>query len=93
MMVPMATAVALSAGKTTIDLVGDGSYQHVIHLGSWAFCAPEFGLENSGIETGPGIEHFEITAVLAGIEAILRIDHTQRPDPGFHGFGCRHAAA
>ena len=75
----MAPAVALCAGKKTIDLVGDGSYQDLIHVGSWGFFAPDFGVGNSGIETGPGgVEYFEITAVLAGIEAILRIDRTTR---------------
>jgi len=61
----MATALALLPGKSEIDLFGDGSYQDLISMGSWAFYAPDLGVEKSGLETGPGIENFEITAVLA----------------------------
>jgi len=75
----MAAALALLPGKSEIDLFGDGSFQDLISIGSWAFFAPGLGLESAGVETGPGIEHFEITAVLAGIEAILAIDQTRRP--------------
>jgi len=65
--------------KDEIDVFADGSFQELISFGSWAFYAPDPGLENAGVETGPGIEHFEITAALAGIEAILRVDRTTRP--------------
>jgi ribonuclease HI len=75
----MATAFALPPGKPDILLFGDGSFQDLISMGSWAFYAPGFDLENAGMEPGPGIDYFEITAVLAGLEAILSIDHTQRP--------------
>ena len=75
----MAVPLALLAGKDQIDVFADGSFQELISVGSWAFYAPDPGLENAGIGTGPGIEHFEITAALAGVEAILRVDRTTRP--------------
>jgi hypothetical protein len=51
----------------------------MISLGSWAFFAPGLGLEDTGVESGAGIEHFEIVAVLAGVETIVRLDQTCRP--------------
>ena len=57
MMDSMSTPLALFAGKDEIRLFGDGSYQELISFGSWAFYAPEFGLQNAGVERGRTIEH------------------------------------
>lgn len=70
---------ALISGKEEINVFTDGSFQDLIHLGSWAFFAPELGLENSGLEAGHSVDHFETTAILAGIDAILAVDRTRRP--------------
>ena len=74
----MARPVALEQGKSEIALFGDGSFQDVLSVGSWAFYAPEFGLSNAGVEPGQTVEHFESVALLAGVEAILSIDQTER---------------
>jgi hypothetical protein len=79
MMAYMNGASALIPGESEIGVIADGSYQELIALGSWAFYIPTFELQNSGLESGSSIEHFELTAVLSGIEAILVIDRTPRP--------------
>jgi ribonuclease HI len=75
----MSSVFALAAAKSQIDLFSDGSFQDMISLGSWAFFAPGLGVEDTGVESGTGIEHFEIVAVLAGVETIVRLDQTCRP--------------
>jgi ribonuclease HI len=75
----MATPLALEPGKTEVTLFGDGSFQDLISVGSWAFYASDFGLANAGMEPGQTVEHFESIALLAGLEAILSIDRTRRP--------------
>jgi ribonuclease HI len=75
----MATPLALEPGKTEVTLFGDGSFQDLISVGSWAFYAPDFDLANAGMEPGQTVEHFESVALLAGLEAILSIDRTRRP--------------
>jgi ribonuclease HI len=62
-----------------IDLFSDGSFQDTISFGGWAFFAPELGIEDAGVETAGGIEHLEVVAVLAGVEAIGRLDQERRP--------------
>ena len=75
----MATPLALGPGKTEITLFGDGSFKDLISVGSWAFYAPDFALANAGMESGQTVEHCESIAVLAGLEAILSVDRTERP--------------
>lgn len=75
----MSSVFALAPAKCEIDLFSDGSFQDMISLGSWAFFVPGLGVEDTGVESGAGIEHFEIVAVLAGVETIVRLDQTCRP--------------
>ena len=75
----MSSVFALAPARCKIDLFSDGSFQDMISLGSWAFVAPGLGVEDTGVESGAGIEHFEIVAVLAGVETIARLDQTCRP--------------
>src|SRR3954471_9212082 len=74
----MLVRASLRPGCSEIHVFGDGSYQPSLGLGSWAFCSPGIGLEDVGLEPGPGIENFEILAALAGLEKVLAIDHTRR---------------
>src|SRR3954465_14623361 len=69
----------LPPGGSEIHIFGDGSYQPLLGLGSWAFCSPGIGIEDVGLAPGPGIENFEILAALTGLEKVLAIDHTRRP--------------
>ena len=69
---------ALTGGPSEISLFCDGSYQMLIAVGTWAFGAPALRLEGAGLETGDGVEHFEVLGALAGIETILEVDRTRR---------------
>ncbi len=75
----MLLRAVLPSGCSEIDVFGDGSCQPLLGLGSWAFCSPGLGIADVGLESGSGIENFEILAALAGLEKVLLIDHTRRP--------------
>ncbi len=75
----MQTMLALPAAKQEIHLIGDGSFQDTVCLGSWAFVAPDLGLQNVGSASGNTADYFEALALLSGLSAIHRIDRTTRP--------------
>jgi len=75
----MQTMLALPAAKPEIHLIGDGSFQDTVRLGSWAFVAPDLGLQNVGSGSGEAVDYFETLALLSGLSAIHRIDRTTRP--------------
>jgi ribonuclease HI len=92
------TQRCLPPAPAEILLFADGSYQQLISLGSWAFCAPGLGVEDAGIEAGPSVEYFEIKAVLAGLTKVTTMDRTRRSirifsDSDFAFLFLRHAVA
>lgn len=70
---------SLLAGPADIQVYGDGSFNAVLSLGSWAFAIPELSLYQAAVDSGTGIETFEVLAILAGLRAVLAVDHTERP--------------
>jgi len=75
----MQNRLALPAAKEEIHLIGDGSFLNTVCLGSWAFVAPDLGLQNVGSASGEAVDYFETLALLSGLSAIQRIDRTSRP--------------
>src|ERR1700719_4634769 len=69
----------LQAGSDEIRIHGDGSFQNKLGVGAWAFRVAEFYLDRGAVEVGSGIEVFEFTALVRGIEAVLALDRTARP--------------
>jgi len=59
----MQTMLALPAAKPEIQLIGDGSFQDTVRLGSWAFLAPDLGLQNVGSGWGDAVDYFETPAL------------------------------
>jgi len=69
----------LLAGPQEIAIYGDGSYSSDLLDGAWAAHVPSFGLQIAGVGSGPSAAHFEFCALMEGIRAVVRIDHTNRP--------------
>jgi ribonuclease HI len=69
----------LQAGSEDIRIYGDGSFQHQLSVGAWAFRVSQFGLDHGAVEAGSTVEFFEFAAILRGIEAVVALDRTARP--------------
>ena len=61
--------------------IADGRSAEVVkeQRGTWAANIPSFGLQIVGTDWGPSAGYFEFCALLEGIRAVVRVDHTTRP--------------
>src|SRR6202035_2884525 len=71
--------LSLGSGPEEIMIYGDGSFSYELSAGAWAAHVPSFGLQIVGSGFGPSAGHFEFCALVEGIQAVVRIDHTTRP--------------
>jgi ribonuclease HI len=55
-------------------IYADGSYYSELRLGGWAFRVPEAQLAGSGVDEGDSNLHFELMAVVRGIEDTIHAD-------------------
>jgi ribonuclease HI len=74
-----ASCGSLRAGSSQIEIYGDGSFNALLLYGSWAFTVPALALHGAEAESGPGIETFEVMALLAGLHEVITVDQTIRP--------------
>jgi ribonuclease HI len=68
----------LPPGDTELNLYADGSFRQELLIGAWAYRVPTFSLAMSKAEVGASVEWFELAGVVAGIEAISRVDRSAR---------------
>jgi ribonuclease HI len=57
----------------------DGSYYAELRLGGWAFRVPQAQLSGSGVDEGDSNLHFELLAVVRGLEHAIRADGSSSP--------------